>query len=102
MAGGMVVKMFPRAFPPVLLDEVLVEGPEDAPELVCLIHGWPDDLHLWDDLACCPTPACRARPSPANVWHRPAAPSASRSLSFVAGAPRSVTCWRPGSTAACG
>ena len=32
------------------MDEVLFEGESDAPELVCLIHGWPDDLHLWDDL----------------------------------------------------
>lgn len=32
------------------MDEVLLEGPESASELVCLIHGWPDSLHMWDDL----------------------------------------------------
>jgi pimeloyl-ACP methyl ester carboxylesterase len=31
------------------LDEVLLEGPSDG-QLVTLIHGWPDDLHLWDDI----------------------------------------------------
>ena len=33
-----------------MMDEVLLEGPDSAPELVCMIHGWPDDLHLWDRL----------------------------------------------------
>lgn len=32
------------------MDDLLLEGPPEAPELVCLIHGWPDDLHLWDKL----------------------------------------------------
>ena len=32
------------------MDDVLLQGPEEAAELICLIHGWPDDLHLWDDL----------------------------------------------------
>ncbi len=33
------------------MDEIKFEGPKDAPELICMIHGWPDDLHLWDRLA---------------------------------------------------
>ena len=28
-----------------------MEGPDDAPELILFIHGWPDDLHLWDALS---------------------------------------------------
>jgi len=32
------------------MDGILLEGPEHAQELICLIHGWPDDLHLWDHL----------------------------------------------------
>ena len=31
------------------MDEVLLEGPSTG-ELITFIHGWPDDLHLWDDL----------------------------------------------------
>lgn len=31
------------------MDDVLLEGPPDG-ELVTLIHGWPDDLRLWDDV----------------------------------------------------
>ena len=30
------------------LDEVLLEG--TGPQLITLVHGWPDDLHLWDAL----------------------------------------------------
>lgn len=34
-----------------LVDDVIMEGPDDAPELILFIHGWPDDLHLWDALS---------------------------------------------------
>ena len=31
------------------MDDVMIQGPATG-TLVTLIHGWPDDLHLWDDL----------------------------------------------------
>jgi pimeloyl-ACP methyl ester carboxylesterase len=31
------------------LDQVLLEGPPNG-QLITFIHGWPDDLHLWDSL----------------------------------------------------